>query len=371
LLATNSGGTATAVVLGAGLTQSGGTLTALAAAVPGAGIVSSNGTVLGTVTVGANLSYSGGTLTGSSEGVTEIVAGAGLSGGTISASGTIALEFPSSGIVLSTGSAFSTLGIGANLTLSAGTLSASGSGAPLTVTDGTDVVTNVTTLTAIGETISGSAGHATLTVNAAHSAPSLVQYAASVEATGTPSVTLGSAPGFGNLLIALFSHYNNNPTIGAGYTLLSSQNGNNGNGYSAAYKFISSNSEPATQSPFISGPNGTSLIVYELSGAGAAPIFTGGENDLTSASNVLAGFVGAYCYCAGFFFQQSGDGTGFTVSGGTTMTSLTGSGVGYLGDYQLTPFFLAPNTPGVVAFTETVPGTPGYSCGALVYVPGV
>jgi hypothetical protein len=102
LLATNSGGTATAVVVGAGLSETGGTLTATSTTIPAAGIV------------------------------------------------------------LSTGSALTDLAIGANLTLAGGTLSAAGSA--LTVTDGTHTVASTGTLNVIGGTVGGSAGSATLTV---------------------------------------------------------------------------------------------------------------------------------------------------------------------------------------------------------------
>ena len=154
----------TKVVAGAGL--AGGTITSsgtISFTFPGAGIPLSSGSAWESLTIGSGLALSGTTLsaTGGAGSVTEVVAGAGLTGGTITSSGTIAISFPAAGLVQSTGSAFSDVTIGANLTLFGGTLTAGGA---WEITDGTHSVSNVETLTVTGGTISGSGGNATLAI---------------------------------------------------------------------------------------------------------------------------------------------------------------------------------------------------------------
>jgi hypothetical protein len=147
--------------------------------------------------LGTGLTESAGTLSAAAaSGVTSITAGGMLSGGTITGTGTIGLAAPAAGLVLSTGSALSTATVGAGLSLSSGTLTSTGASVPsagmvasngsslvtaslagglsysagtltgastLTLTDGTHTVSNVATITTNG-TVSGSGGHGTLTI---------------------------------------------------------------------------------------------------------------------------------------------------------------------------------------------------------------
>jgi len=163
---TNSGGTFLAGTVGAGLTLSGGTLTNNAFLVPAsAALLASNaGSSLTAVSVGVGLAISGGTLSATgTAGVSSIVAAGLLTGGTITNTGTISFPLPAQGLFYSTGSAFQTLAIGANLSLAGGTLNAAGGS--LQLTDGTHTVSGATSLTISGGTISGTSPNATLTIS--------------------------------------------------------------------------------------------------------------------------------------------------------------------------------------------------------------
>lgn len=93
-----SGTAFTQITVGSGLVLSGGTLEASGIGlVVGPGLVSSGGTL--EVQAGTGLSFSGNTLiaTGGAGSVTSIVAGAGLTGGTITTAGTITVAYAATG----------------------------------------------------------------------------------------------------------------------------------------------------------------------------------------------------------------------------------------------------------------------------------
>jgi hypothetical protein len=158
-------GTVTQVVAGAGL--AGGTITATGTlslgTIAASSLFGNAGTVAavpGAVAIGSGLSLAaGGTLTATSSGtVTQVVAGAGLSGGTITAAGTINLGTIAAGDLFgnpgTVGAVGSGVAVGSGLTLSsAGTLSATSSG-------------SVTSVATSGAGISGGpiTGSGTLTV---------------------------------------------------------------------------------------------------------------------------------------------------------------------------------------------------------------
>lgn len=160
LSATGSGGTVTEVVAGSGL--AGGTITNAGTVSLGtiaAGDLMGNpgaaGAVPSGVAVGSGLSLSAsGTLTASGSGgtVTQVIAGSGLAGGTITTTGTISLGTIAAGDILGnpgTAAAVpSGVAIGSGLSLSSsGTLTASGSGGSVT-----DVVAGAGLTTALGST---------------------------------------------------------------------------------------------------------------------------------------------------------------------------------------------------------------------------
>lgn len=117
--------------IGAGLALNGGTVSL--AAISASSLMGNAATVAGEpvgIALGANLSFSGNTLvaSGGTGTVYQIVAGAGLTGGTITSSGTIALDPFAAGITLTTGTIYAdysagTLGtFNTGLTLASGTL---------------------------------------------------------------------------------------------------------------------------------------------------------------------------------------------------------------------------------------------------------
>ena len=307
----------------------GGTLTVSAASVPSAGMVYSNGTTLGTAAlVGAT--YSSGTLTVTGGGVTSIVAGGLLTGGTITSTGTIGLAAPSLGVVYSTGSALQPLIIGSNLTLSSGTLSASGGGGggSIVVTDGIHTVSAAQTLVLFGASVSSTASTtASITVGSGIS-PSVVQSGATISSGSNPSVTLYSAPTTGNMLIALLSHYNNNPAVQNGYTSIYSDNGNTYNGRSAAYKFASAG-ESATQTPFNLTNVGNGLVIFEVTGYDNLPTEAGVIGEQSALSAAFPAFTPSYSLALGFGWQQNGSNSltlsGLTNTGTVTSTSVLGT----------------------------------------------
>lgn len=126
--------------------------------------------------------------------VTEITtSGAGISGGPITASGNLTVQWNAGGVA----------SIGSNLSLIGGTLSATADGTPLTVTDGVHSVANTGTILVNGGTISGSGGNATITVVGGDSpvlGASVSLTSSDILNLNTTPVTIVATPGAGSFV---------------------------------------------------------------------------------------------------------------------------------------------------------------------------
>lgn len=115
--------------------------------------------------------------------------------------------------------------------------------------------------------------------------PLIVQSA--IDNSGTASITLGSAPTNGNVLVAMCFNPSTD-VAGTGY----SRQVDNGSGldYGTIMTKVAGVSESATQSPLNSSPGGTGLIaMWELSGQAIAYFVTGAsQNELATPFNASA-----------------------------------------------------------------------------------
>ena len=89
----------------------------------------------------------------------------------------------------------------------------------------------------------------------------IVQFAS---ADNSMSVVMGGAPTNGNLLLAICTHWSNNPTVNTGWTGLDNIDGSTGDGVKGAYKYAGAG-ESTTQAPFNNG-TAQQCVVYEISG---------------------------------------------------------------------------------------------------------
>lgn len=232
---------------------------------PNAGLLGGTGTTFATVAVGNNLTLASGTLNASAgTGVSSVVAGAGLAGGTITSTGTLSLGTIAAGDLMgnsgTVGAVPGGVAIGANLTLASGTLSASAgsgvtsvatgaglTGGPITA-GGTVSLANVNAATLLGNSGTVSAAPSaiavganltltagTLTATAGVGATSAdhgaalnsgtIQSELSVTLAGTAGGTLTIAPGSGTKVSVV-----NLPSAGGTVTL----------GYAGTYAYQSS-----------------------------------------------------------------------------------------------------------------------------------
>lgn len=120
-------------------------------------------------------------------------------------------------------------------------------------------------------------------------APSIVQHGA---AAGTiQSITLGAAPTKGNLLVALYSHFGNdpapsNPAAGKGWSLFTNTNGVVKDGFALNVK-VAGAAESATQTP-LNASNTGGLSIWEIQGPWShiVDVFAG-QHDVSSAPNIV------------------------------------------------------------------------------------
>lgn len=140
----------------------------------------------------------------------------------------------------------------------------------------------------------------------------------------SPTVVLGATPTQGNTLIALGSHYNDNPSAQAGWTMLFSDNGYTNDGTMIAYK-VAWASESASQTPFTTGAGGQSLAVVEVTGS-RTPVVLDHFNDNRGATLALA--VAARPGETGLLvgeFAQNQSTADFTIAGATVLATTTGT----------------------------------------------
>jgi hypothetical protein len=122
-------------------------------------------------------------------------------------------------------------------------------------------------------------------------APSIVQHGAAASAT-IQSIVLGVAPTPGNLLVALYSHFGNDPTpnnpaAGKGWQLFTNSNGSVKDGFAINLK-IAGQAESTTQTPLNASNNG-GLAMWEIQGPFSQAIVDvfAGQHDVSSAPGIV------------------------------------------------------------------------------------
>lgn len=183
--------------------------------------------------------------------------------------------------------------------------------------------------------------------------PSIVQSAMNLTTGASPSVTLGSAPTPGNLLVAIGMHWTNNPSAANGYTMIASDNGATYAGNMSASK-IAGASESATQTPFTIGANHNCVVVYEIAGAASAE-FIAWMREQAGSPLTLQGLADKNDLVLGLF-TQGATSNAFTLSGDATSADneQTSAGTGAGGPYRSQSFHVAPSVVGV-SVSATMP----------------
>ena len=139
------------------------------------------------------------------------------------------------------------------------------------------------------------------------------------------TLTLPGLPTLGNLLVAFAAHWNNLTGPGTGWTLVSNTNGLVTDGVAIAVK-VASSSDTATQIPFVGGTGGSSVVVYELSGALAVVPFNWTSDKEITASPFTMARAGSRAngLILGAVFR-GGNNSDFTVPTYTTDLNITGT----------------------------------------------
>lgn len=181
--------------------------------------------------------------------------------------------------------------------------------------------------------------------------PTIVQNKSFVNNTG--AVTLDAAPTPGNLLVALGTHWTNNPTAATGWSGFDIINGATHDGLMGAMKVVNA-SDTATFTPFSGITAGASVTVFEI--AGAFPAISLARNSFkeqtTTAysqyaasgidSCLVVGFAST-CFASTAPTSISSVTTGTTVSGTTTSAS----------PRQITPFHANADAATSLTITST------------------
>ena len=144
--------------------------------------------------------------------------------------------------------------------------------------------------------------------------PTLVQSKAWI-GNSPLTVTLDAAPTPGNMLVAMGSHWNNNPAAVNGYTMRDMVNGSTYAGWMLAWK-IAQPGESAVQTPFTNGSAANTLVVFEVSGAQAISLMNA-VKELNTSPVTVTGFDNVNDLIVGVFVQQLSN-AAFTLSGDTS-----------------------------------------------------
>ena len=158
--------------------------------------------------------------------------------------------------------------------------------------------------------------------------PSIVQNKSFVNNTG--AVTLDAAPTAGNLLIAMGTHWNNNPGVATGWTAFDIINGSSHDGLMGAIK-VANAADTASFTPFTGISGGANVTVFELANAfPALSIARYGIKEQTGTAETLYAASGiANQLVIGFFattYSSLAPTSISSVTAGTTVTGTTSSG---------------------------------------------
>ena len=118
--------------------------------------------------------------------------------------------------------------------------------------------------------------------------PSIVQSASMIsDSCSSPlSVTMGTAPVAGNMLVAVVSHFNNTPSAQSGWTSLFNANGAVADGWAVFYKQVAPG-DTTTQTPCSAGTGqSASCTIWEI-GPGVIPasLYAVGDNVMSSQAS--------------------------------------------------------------------------------------
>lgn len=194
-------------------------------------------------------------------------------------------------------------------------------------------------------------------------APGIVQ-SAMAGATHSTGVTMGVAPTNLNFLIALTSDTSTSPTIGAGWTMLSSAS-ETADGYGIAWK-IAGVGELTNQVPFSDAHNGVTAI-WELSNAGpgvfvVAPGYGSTSTPAITYNNSKAagsGIVVGLCIPAGTGHTETAISANAAVDQSASFAGVSRSGIA---------FHVAAPLQGINADTVTITQAGGASSGIILAI---
>jgi hypothetical protein len=172
-----------------------------------------------------------------------------------------------------------------------------------------------------GTTITASGGVISAVGGGGGTSPAIVQSALLVSSSATGSVTLGSAPTAGNMLIALGTRWQSTINTGSGWTFLVNQGAQANDIGSIWYKIVGAG-ESATQT-WASNTTGWAMAVYEVSGVAPQTIITA-TAVATQTGNSLSGNLGvpkSGSLGLGLFMSQQRTNPTLTISGATAGSS--------------------------------------------------
>lgn len=152
--------------------------------------------------------------------------------------------------------------------------------------------------------------------------PSIVQAAASVGTTS--SVTFGSTPTHGNVMVAVGTHWSNNIGESTGWTRLLFTNGATTDGLNGAFK-IAGASESTTQTPFQASGGGQSCCVFEITGMGGPITIVSSFQESAASTLSMDSFNSASGLIIGAFSVQASS-FDYSISGATAVdVNVTGT----------------------------------------------
>lgn len=138
--------------------------------------------------------------------------------------------------------------------------------------------------------------------------PTIVQVASNQAASSDPSVTMGSAPVEGNLLVAFVFNTGTNPTTGSGWAKVNSNYA--GNVGATIFTKTAGASESTTQTPSTAAAGNTSTVIWEVSGSSGFAV----EQTYSDTPTVTSASTNLFPVVSGTLFLAALAGTADTIT---------------------------------------------------------